>query len=180
MFQAGLLQLKNNRRKIYVDVISKNNNIMKGKVLIAVIISSLFFINCNAEKPGSADSKSGEVSSVVPLTNATFKKMIFNYDINKEWKYEGNKPAIIDFYADWCAPCRQLSPLVDEIAREYSGKIVVYKVNTDKESELAQNLGISGLPTLLFIPAKGKPQMSMGAIPKETLVKAINEVLLIK
>ena len=106
--------------------------------------------------------------------------MVFNYELNKEWKYEGNKPAIIDFYADWCAPCRQLSPLVEEIAKEYSGKIDVFKVDTDKERNLAQKLGITGLPTLLFIPATGKPQITMGALPKESLVKAINEILLIK
>ena len=104
--------------------------------------------------------------------------MVYNYDLNKAWKYEGSKPAIIDFYADWCPPCRQLSPLVEEIAKEYEGKIVVYKVNTDKEKVLAQSLGISSLPTLLYIPAKGKPQITLGAVPRETIVKAIDEILL--
>ena len=80
-------------------------------------------------------------NAVVPMTNETFKKVVFNYDENKEWKFEGNKPAIIDFYADWCPPCRQLSPLVEEIAKEYSGRIDVYKVDTDKEKTLAQALG---------------------------------------
>ncbi len=153
---------------------------MKGKVLISVLISSLFFINCNAEKPSGASTGGNEKSAVVQLTNETFKKMVFNYELNKEWKYAGTKPAIIDFYADWCAPCRQLSPLIDAIAKEYAGKIVVYKVDTVKEKDLAQNLGITGLPTLLFIPANGKPQMSMGLLPKADLVNAINEVLLIK
>ena len=114
------------------------------------------------------------------LTNDTFKKLVYNYELNKEWKYEGDKPAIIDFYADWCAPCRQLSPLVDEIAKEYKGKIVVYKVDTEKEKALTQSMGITGLPTLLFIPAEGQPRISMGALPKESLVKAINEILLVK
>ena len=108
-----------------------------------------------------------------------FKKAIYNYDDNKEWKYEGSMPVIIDFYADWCPPCRQLSPLVEEIAKEYQGKIAVYKINTDKERGLAQSLGISSLPTLLYIPAKGKPQVTLGFIPKETIVKTIKEVLLI-
>jgi thioredoxin 1 len=118
--------------------------------------------------------------TVIYMNNDSFKQLVFNYDKNKEWKYEGTKPAIIDFYAAWCPPCRQLSPLVEEIAKEYSGKIVVYKIDTDKEKLLSQRLGISGLPTLLFIPVKGKPQASMGFIPKETIVKTINDVLLIK
>ena len=153
---------------------------MKRKILLSLIISSLFFITCNSESRSSSGGEKTGDTSVVQLTNEAFKKMIFNYDEGKEWKYEGSKPAIIDFYADWCGPCRQLSPLVEEVAKEYAGKIVVYKVDTDKEKILSQSLGISGLPTLLFIPAQGKPQMSMGAIPKESLIKAINEVLLIK
>jgi thioredoxin len=152
---------------------------MKKKVLLSLFIFSVFLITCKSENRNGSDAeKSG--TAVVQLTNEAFKKMVFDYEANKDWKYEGSLPAIIDFYADWCGPCRQLSPLVEAVAKEYEGKIVVYKVDTDKEKMLAQSLGISGLPTLLFIPAKGSPQMSMGAIPKESLVKAINEVLLVK
>jgi thioredoxin 1 len=120
------------------------------------------------------------IGSVIHLTNEQFKKMVFNYEVNKDWKYVGNKPCIIDFYADWCGPCRMMSPHLEEIAKEYSGKIIVYKVDTDKEQLLSAKLGIQSLPTLLFIPQNGKPQASMGVIPKESLVKAIHEVLLIK
>lgn len=127
-----------------------------------------------SEGPGSAEA------NIIHLTEESFKKLVYDYEKNSEWKYAGNKPAIIDFYADWCAPCRQLSPIVEEIAKEYSGKIVVYKVDTEKERKLAQNVGVSALPTLLFIPVKGKPQVSMGALPKATLEKAINEILLVK
>jgi len=153
---------------------------MKKKIFLSILISSLFLINCRSENQAAEPSKSNAGSSVVMLDNESFKKLVFNYEVNKEWKYEGDMPAIIDFYADWCAPCRQLSPLVDEIAREYAGKIVVYKVDTEKEKALSQSIGITGLPTLLFIPAKGKPQVSMGLLPKTSLVKAINEILLVK
>lgn len=118
--------------------------------------------------------------NIVHLTDDSFKQLIFNYEKDKEWKYQGNKPAIIDFYADWCAPCRQLSPLVEELAKQYSGKIVVYKVDTEKEGKLTQILGIQALPTLLFIPMEGKPQVTMGALPKESLEEAVNQVLKIK
>jgi len=153
---------------------------MNKKLLLSILVASLFFITCKSEKPAEAVSKGNGESSVVMLTNDSFKKLVFNYVENKEWKYEGKQPAIIDFYADWCAPCRQLSPLVDEIAKEYKGKIVVYKVDTEKEKELTQSIGITGLPTLLFIPAEGQPRISMGFIPKESLVKAVNEILMVK
>jgi thioredoxin 1 len=150
------------------------------KIFLSILISSLFLINCKSEHRTSSDSKNPETANVVQLTNEDFKKLIFSYDLNKEWKYKGTKPAIIDFYADWCAPCRQLSPLVDELATEYAGKINVYKVDTEKERILTKSMGITGLPTLLFIPAEGSPRMSMGLLSKESLIKAINEVLLIK
>jgi thioredoxin len=140
----------------------------------------LLITSITAAHPGKVNKADEANITVITLTNESFKQLVFDYDKNKEWKYEGTKPAIIDFYATWCGPCRQLSPLVEEVAKEYSGKIIVYKVDTDQEKLLSESMGISGLPTLLFIPVKGKPQASMGLIPKETLVKAINDVLLIK
>ncbi len=153
---------------------------MKKYFSLLIIIFPLLFNECQAGNAGTPATKDATSDAVITLSNDTFKKLIFNYEVNKDWKYEGDKPAIIDFYADWCPPCRQLSPLVEEVAREYSGKINVYRVNTDKEKVLSQALGITQLPTLLFIPAKGKPQITVGALPKESLVKVINEVLLIK
>jgi len=153
---------------------------MKKYIPVLTILLTLVFSECKADNPGDPGTKSTAANSVIQLSDDGFKKMIFNYEVNKEWKFEGNKPAIIDFYADWCAPCRQLSPIVEEIAREYKGKIDVFKVDTEKEKLLAQKLGITGLPTLLFIPAKGKPQVTMGALPKEDLINAISEILLIK
>jgi thioredoxin 1 len=153
---------------------------MKSKLLLSLLVSSLFIVNCRSENGNASEAAKSGDANVVHLTNADFKKMVFNYEVDKEWKYQGTQPAIIDFYADWCAPCRQLAPLLEEVAKEYAGKIIVYKVDTEKERDLAQNMGISGLPTLLFIPAQGSPQISMGLIPKESLVKAINEVLIVK
>lgn len=157
-----------------------NMTVMKKYWYLLIIMISLVLNECRADNPSGPEIKSTTTGSVIQLTDNSFKKTVFNYEINKEWKFQGNRPAIIDFYADWCAPCRKLSPLVEEIAKEYSGKIDVFKVDTEKERALAQELGITSLPTLLFIPAKGKPQITMGALPKESLVKAINEILLIK
>ena len=111
------------------------------------------------------------------LTTETFKTKIFNYEKNTEWAYEGDLPAIIDFYADWCGPCKMIAPVLEELSDEYDGKLRVYKVDTDQEQELAQAFNIQSIPSLLFIPMGDKPQMAMGALPKPSLVKAIQEVL---
>ena len=159
---------------------------MKTIFFIWTVIKLFFFTSVSVASPdGDKDLNPkieavGNNITVIHLTEATFKQMVFDYEKNKEWKYTGKKPAIIDFYADWCAPCRQLSPIVEEIAKDYQGKIIVYKVDTEKERKLAQNIGISALPTLLFIPMEGKPQVSMGVLPKASLVKAINDILQVK
>ncbi len=122
--------------------------------------------------------KKGYKQSMEHLTKETFLRKVFDYEKNKDWKYEGELPAIIDFYADWCAPCRMVAPILEDLSKEYAGKINVYKVDTDKEQELAAVFGIRSIPSILFIPKKGKPQMAMGAMPKEAFVEAINTVLM--
>jgi len=111
------------------------------------------------------------------LTKQTFIEKVFDFEQEKEWKYKGELPAIIDFWAPWCGPCRMVSPVLDKIAEEYAGKLAVYKVNTDEEQELASAFGIQSIPSILFVPLKDQPQMAVGALPKETLVQAIKDVL---
>ncbi len=105
---------------------------------------------------------------------------MFDYESNKEWKFEGELPAIIDFYADWCGPCRMVAPVLEQLSKEYEGKINIYKIDTEAEQELAAVFGIRSIPSLLFIPKEGKPQMAMGALPKESFVQAIDDILLKK
>ncbi len=111
------------------------------------------------------------------LTKETFLSKVFNYETNKEWKFEGDKPAIIDFYADWCGPCKIVAPILEELALDFDGKIDIYKVNTEEEQELASVFGIRSIPSILFIPSDGPPQMAMGALPKDTFIKAFKDVL---
>lgn len=114
------------------------------------------------------------------LTNETFKQKVFNYETNNEWKFEGTLPCIIDFYADWCGPCKMIAPILEELAEEYRGKVNIYKVDTEAEQELAAVFGIRSIPSILFCPKDGKPQMAMGALPKETFEKLISDILLVK
>ena len=111
------------------------------------------------------------------LTNETFKEKVFNFDENKNWKFEGDKPCLIDFYADWCGPCKMVAPILEELADEYDGKINIYKVDTEKERQIAAMFGIQSIPSLLFVPMEGQPQMAMGALPKATFKKAFKDVL---
>ena len=111
------------------------------------------------------------------LTKETFKEKVFNFEVNKEWKYEGDKPCMIDFYADWCGPCKMVAPVLEELQKEYGDSIVIYKVDTEDQQELAGMFGIQSIPSLLFVPVDGQPQMAMGALPKPTFEKAIADVL---
>jgi len=111
------------------------------------------------------------------LTTQEFKDLVFEYDTEKEWNFKGELPAIIDFWAPWCGPCKAVGPVLDELSTEYEGKVDIYKVNVDDEHNLSGAFGIRSIPSILFIPMKGNPEMSMGALPKYELEKAIKEVL---
>jgi len=117
------------------------------------------------------------IGLVESLTKDSFLQKVFNYEQNKEWKFEGKLPCIIDFYADWCAPCKMVEPILQELAQEYQGKLNIYRVDTQAQQELAAAFGIQNIPSMLFVPLNDKPQMAIGALPKKTLKKAIKEVL---
>ena len=110
------------------------------------------------------------------LTVETFKEKVFDYSQGGDWSFKGSKPAIIDFYADWCNPCKMVAPILEELSVEYPN-VDFYKVDTDAQNELAATFGIRSIPSILFIPLTGQPQMAMGALPKETFKKAIKDVL---
>ncbi len=110
------------------------------------------------------------------LSEVTFKEKVFNFEQNKEWKFEGDLPCVIDFYADWCAPCRMVAPVLEELQGEYDGKVNIYKIDTEAEKNLAGMFGIQSIPSILFVPVDGQPQMAQGALPKDSFVKAFSDV----
>lgn len=111
------------------------------------------------------------------LTKESFKTKVFDWEKGKEWKFEGDKPAIIDFYAEWCGPCKMLGPVLEDVSKKYAGKLDVYKVDTDAEPELSAMFQIQSVPTIFFIPREGEPQYALGALPKPQIEKAVSEIL---
>lgn len=168
---------------LIVDIINKRRLKSMNKLIIAVmallVTTSCSFArteNENKVEPSKTESK----MKTIHLTKQDFLDKVFNYETSTEWKYLGDKPALIDFYASWCGPCKALSPVLEELAAEYGDEIYIYKINTEEEQELAAAFNIRSIPTLLFIPMTGQPQMSMGAMPKNSLKEAIDKVLLNK
>jgi thioredoxin len=155
---------------------------MRNKIVlivsVAVIIAVTTTLLLKAQGVKSPSDKPTTVQAkVIYLDRQAFLEKVFNYEKNNAWNYNGKIPAIVDFYADWCAPCRYVAPILDELSGMYSGKIHIYKVNVEKEKQLAQELGVQSLPTILFIPAKGQPSVSMGAMSKEDFIKNIEGLL---
>lgn len=131
--------------------------------------------NTGNEPTLTNDKNDGQV---IKLTAESFKKLVWNYEkYPKDWKYNGDLPCMVDFYADWCRPCKMVAPILEELAKEYKGKMRIYKVNTDEQRELSGIFKIRSIPTMLFVPKSGQPQMSSGALSKEAYVKVINEIL---
>lgn len=134
---------------------------------------------CAENKASMNQNKKGDKMEIVHLTKAEFLNKVYNYEANPDgWKYEGDRPAIVDFYATWCGPCKALAPVLEDLAKEYEGKIRIYKVDVDKESELADTFGIKSIPTLLWVPKEGKPAVTQGVMPKPELKKMIEGTLL--
>ena len=112
------------------------------------------------------------------MTLQDFREIIFDFEKEQEWRYKGSLPAIIDFYADWCGPCKTVAPVLEELSHEYEGQLIIYKVDTEKEAELSSLFGIQSIPTFLFIPMDGNPMVQSGAIPKKAFQQVIEQRLL--
>lgn len=148
------------------------------KYFLLTLLLTLSLTSCGGQ---GVSAKTDTAMTTIPLTKAEFLTRVANYESNPtEWKYLGDKPAIIDFYATWCGPCKTIAPILEELAAEYGDRIVIYKIDTEQEPELAAAFGIRSIPSLLFIPMQGDPQMSQGALPKAQLVEMIDNVLLKK
>ena len=159
---------------------------MKIKFLIIGVLSAIVLAACTNTTNNKVDTNSRETETkmeqkVINLTKADFLTKVANYEENpQEWTYLGDKPCIIDFYADWCGPCKMVAPILEELAEEYKDDIYIYKVDTEAEQELAAAFGIRSIPSLLFCPMGEQPQMAQGALPKDGFKQAIDEVLLKK
>lgn len=167
-------------------------NTTTGLLLSLLFLGGQLFSSCQKDKnPVIMETKTSEQNqrdndpqktknmSTIHLTKAEFLTKVADFENNPtEWKYLGDKPALIDFYASWCGPCKMVSPILEELAKEYEGKIYIYKINTEEERELSADFGIRSIPTLLFVPMKGKPQMAQGAMSKADFKQAIDSILL--
>ena len=158
---------------------------MKKIIGATLMLTIIAFTACAGKTTNNeqkeTNTKEQKKMGTIHLTKAEFLTKVANYEENPtEWKYLGDKPCIIDFYADWCAPCKTVAPILEDLAKEYDGEIYIYKINTEQEQELAAAFGIRSIPTILFCPMGESPQMAQGALPKDAFKKAIEEVLLKK
>jgi len=150
-------------------------------LMLVTLLSAFAGTNEENKTQKNEQKKTEKKMGTIHLTKAEFLSKVANFEANPtEWKYLGDKPCIIDFYAAWCGPCKVVAPILEDLAKEYDGQIYIYKVDTEAEQELAGAFGIRSIPSILFCPMNGAPQMSMGAMPKDSFKKAITEVLLTK
>lgn len=150
-----------------------------NKLMTVALIAGLSLASCGGRATNKTNQQKQENMKTIQMTKADFLKKVADYESSPDvWKHLGDKPAIIDFYADWCGPCKMIAPILDELAAEYGDRIYIYKVDTEKEQELAASFGIRSIPSLLFVPMDGSPQMARGAMSKAQFKEAIDEVLL--
>jgi thioredoxin len=166
-------------RKLFLFLHRQKQKTMKKLTFLILLAATLTVSSCTgspAEGTGTTGNSDGQV---VKLTAATFQKLVWDYKKNpQQWVFAGDQPVIIDFYADWCRPCKMVAPIMEELSKEYKGKIRIYKVNTDEQRELAGLFNVSSIPAILFVPKNGKPQMAVGAMQKANYIEAINTILL--
>lgn len=154
---------------------------MKKLTFIFIFLATFSLSACNSNAGNNTGAPENAEGQVVKLTAESFQKLVWDYKKNpQEWVFLGDQPVIIDFYADWCRPCKIVAPIMDELSKEYKGKVRIYKINTDEQRELAGLFQIQSIPAMLFIPKNGKPQMSVGALQKPAYVEMINKVLVVK
>ena len=154
---------------------------MKKLTFILLFFVSFTLNACSGNDIKDNGSNGNTEGQVNKLTAESFQKLVWDYKANsKEWLFVGDQPCIIDFYADWCRPCKMVAPIMDELSKEYKGKVRIYKINTDEQRELAGLFNINSIPAVLFVPKIGKPQMSVGAMQKPAYVEMIGNVLLVK
>jgi len=154
---------------------------MKKLTLFFFFLGSLSLNACNNTPVGENEPAGNTDGKVVSLTAESFQKLVWDYKKNPDtWVFNGDQPVIIDFYADWCRPCKMVAPIMEELSKEYKGKIRIYKVNTDQQRELAGLFRINSIPAVMFVPKSGKPQMSVGAMQKTGYLEMINNILLVK
>lgn len=161
---------------------------MKKFRFVLAIAALSVFCGCNKGTDNAGSSENGgnvntetavAEGNVIQLNTEDFLTRVVNYRTGKvsAWNYLGDKPAVVDFYADWCGPCRMMAPLMKEAAKKYAGQVYIYKVDVDKEEEIASSFGIQGIPTMIFIPMGRDPEVVVGAIDKEALFGKIDNIL---
>ena len=154
---------------------------MRKLTFVLVFLASFTFNGCSSNASESNNGNENPEGQVNKLTSESFQKLVWDYKKSpQEWVFNGDQPVIIDFYADWCRPCKMVAPIMEELSKEYNGKVRIYKVNTDEQRELAGLFNITSIPAVLFVPKNGKPQMSVGAMQKPAYVDLIKNVLVVK
>lgn len=156
------------------------------KKYLLIITAALLLISCGNSKDDNKRSKSESTETVQANDNSLVKTLDYKKFIKDIWNiekypdtftYQAKSPCVIDFYADWCGPCRRVAPIMEELAKEYEGRVIIYKVNTDKEPKLSTIFQIRNIPTVFFMPTEGQPMMQVGALSKEEYISIINKYL---